>query len=62
MTADKNEEREEGQVSDAPEPPRAEEVVDDDDLVLKGSLESIEGYSASPDPEDPGDPSPDRKP
>lgn len=39
-------------------PPPAEEVVDDEDLTLPGSLESIEGTSASPEPEDPGDPSP----
>lgn len=44
------------------EPPRAEEVVADEDLTLPGSLESIEGSSASPNPEDPGDPSPGRKP
>lgn len=44
------------------EPPRAEEVLDDEDLTLPGSLESIEGSPASPDPEDPGDASPDRAP
>lgn len=44
------------------EPPRAEEVIPDDDLTLPGSLESIEGSPASPDPEDPGDPTPDREP
>lgn len=42
-------------------PPAAEEVVDDEDLVVPNSLESIEGSPASPDPEDPDDPSPGSK-
>ncbi|BDV31744.1 hypothetical protein [Microbacterium terricola] len=37
------------------EPPAAPEVVDDEDLTVPNSLESIEGSPASPDPEDPGD-------
>lgn len=43
------------------EPPRAEEVLPDEDLTLPGSLESIEGYPASPDPEDPDDEAPPRE-
>lgn len=41
------------------DPPRAEEVLDDEELTLPGSLESIEGSPASPDPEDPDDENPD---
>lgn len=42
-----------GLTSDSPAP--AEEVLDDEDLTVPGSLESIEGSPASPEPEDPED-------
>ncbi|GAA1936114.1 hypothetical protein GCM10009775_30000 [Microbacterium aoyamense] len=53
-------ERNDGGVHGEDEPPRAEDVIPDEDLTLPGSLESIEGSPASPDPEDPGDPTPDK--